>query len=87
MTMELPNKLKILFVDDESNILEGLKRVLRSKRKEWDMHFCKSAKEALEFMAKNPVEIIIFSFYQRVIVVQKVNEPTVLELQTWAVSS
>ena len=32
-------KKRILFVDDEPNILQGLKRMLRNQRKEWDMAF------------------------------------------------
>ena len=33
---------RILFVDDESNILQGLKRMLRGQRKEWEMSFADS---------------------------------------------
>ena len=30
---------RILFVDDEAGILDGLKRMLRPMRTEWDMSF------------------------------------------------
>ena len=30
---------RVLFVDDEQNILQGLRRMLRSMRNEWDMAF------------------------------------------------
>lgn len=43
---------KILFVDDEEQALKGLKRMLRSKRKEWGMVFVSSGQQALEEMEK-----------------------------------
>lgn len=42
------NKRSILFVDDEANILSGLRRSLRAHRKLWDMAFAGSGPEALE---------------------------------------
>ena len=41
----------ILFVDDEPNILSGLKRMFRNLRQEKDFHFVESGQEALDFMA------------------------------------
>ena len=52
-------KKTILFVDDESNILEGLRRSLRSMRKEWDMHFALGGYEALAFLETKNVDAII----------------------------
>ena len=49
----------ILFVDDEPNILSGLKRMLRGLRKEVDLNFVNSAAEALEFLAQNNVDVIV----------------------------
>ncbi len=40
-------KKRILFVDDEPNVLSGLRRTLRDQRKSWDMEFVGSAQEAL----------------------------------------
>ncbi|MES9826254.1 MAG: response regulator [Candidatus Thiodiazotropha endolucinida] len=40
-------KKKILFVDDEPNVLSGLRRSLRGQRKVWDMEFAGSGQEAL----------------------------------------
>ncbi|MCU7830114.1 MAG: HDOD domain-containing protein [Candidatus Thiodiazotropha sp. (ex Myrtea sp. 'scaly one' KF741663)] len=40
-------KKRILFVDDEQNVLSGLRRSLRSQRKEWDMEFVGSGQDAL----------------------------------------
>lgn len=39
---------KILFVDDEPNFLEGIRLMLRSERKEWDMDFAEGAQAALD---------------------------------------
>lgn len=49
----------ILFVDDEANILQGLKRMLRSQRDEWNMFFVESSKEALELLQTQAVDAVI----------------------------
>ena len=43
-------KKRILFVDDEAMILEGLQRMLRSMRVEWEMEFVESAEAALRLL-------------------------------------
>ncbi|MBT4484665.1 MAG: HDOD domain-containing protein [Candidatus Latescibacteria bacterium] len=50
---------KILFVDDELNVLLALRRMLRSMRHEWEMEFATSGKEALEMLAKSHVDVIV----------------------------
>ncbi|MEM8546876.1 MAG: response regulator, partial [Pseudomonadota bacterium] len=50
---------RIIFVDDEANILSGLKRMLRPMRKEWDMHFAGGAEDALAKMAEEPFDIVV----------------------------
>jgi HD-like signal output (HDOD) protein/CheY-like chemotaxis protein len=50
---------RILFVDDEPMILQGLQRTLRCMRNEWDMAFVGSGAEALEIMAKKPFDAVI----------------------------
>jgi len=50
---------RLLFVDDENKVLQGLQRQLRSMRHEWDMHFIDGSRKALEFMAANPVDVIV----------------------------
>jgi HD-like signal output (HDOD) protein/CheY-like chemotaxis protein len=50
---------KLLFVDDELRVLQGLQRQLYAMRREWDMHFVESAPKALEYMATEPVEVIV----------------------------
>ena len=50
---------RILFVDDEPNVLTGLRRMLRAKRDTWDMNFVNSGAEALTFLEASPVDIIV----------------------------
>jgi len=52
-------KRNILFVDDEPNILQGLRRMLRPMREKWDMHFLTSGQEALELMSAVPMDAIV----------------------------
>jgi len=52
-------KKRILFVDDEDMVLQGLRRMLRPLREEWDMEFAESSVKALELMAKNPFDVIV----------------------------
>ncbi len=49
----------ILFVDDEPNILSGLKRMFRALRQEMDFHFVESGQDALDFMAEHTVDIVV----------------------------
>lgn len=51
--------IKILFVDDESKVLEGLQRMLRSMRHEWEMAFAESGEAALERLAQEPFDVVI----------------------------
>lgn len=51
--------LKVLFVDDEQNVLEGLRRMMRVVRKEWDMSFVAGGGEALGQMEAAPVDVLI----------------------------
>jgi len=50
---------KILFVDDEELLLNGLQRSLRGMRKQWDMRFVTSAQEALEILDDQPHDAIV----------------------------
>jgi HD-like signal output (HDOD) protein len=49
----------VLFVDDEENILHGLRRMLRDLRKEWDMHFVTSGAAGLELMSEKPFDVVV----------------------------
>lgn len=50
---------RILFVDDDTNILAGLKRTMRSMRHEWEMEFISEPKEALRVFAENHFDIVV----------------------------
>jgi HD-like signal output (HDOD) protein len=49
----------LLFVDDEPRVLQGLERQMRPMRHEWDMHFVGGGEQALEFMSRQPADIIV----------------------------
>jgi len=49
----------ILFVDDDHNVLQGLQRMLRSKRDEWTMSFVSSGAKALQTLEKEPFDAIV----------------------------
>jgi HD-like signal output (HDOD) protein/CheY-like chemotaxis protein len=52
-------KKRILFVDDEELVLQGLKRMLRSCRDDWDMVFVDSGAKALDTMAQAPFDVVV----------------------------
>ncbi|UCD82397.1 MAG: HDOD domain-containing protein [Desulfobacterales bacterium] len=52
-------KKRILFVDDEPMVLNGLQRTLRKMRREWEMMFTSSGKEALEILDANLMDVIV----------------------------
>ena len=51
--------INILCVDDEPNILEGLERMLRSVRHEWQMFFVGSGGEALALLDEKDIDVIV----------------------------
>lgn len=53
------SKKRILFVDDEPNVLSGLRNLLRKQRHQWDMLFATSGPAALEELAKAPIDVIV----------------------------
>ena len=51
---------KIIFVDDENMILQGIKRILRPFRREWQMSFYDHARDALQAMESDgPADLVI----------------------------
>lgn len=52
-------KKTVLFLDDEDRILQGLRRMLRHMRKEWEMLFAESPGEALQMMDAQPVDVVV----------------------------
>jgi len=55
----LKEKKRILFVDDQPNILAGLRRMLHKMQDEWEMEFYESGKEALAAMEKQPFDLAV----------------------------
>ena len=52
-------KKRVLFVDDEPKILDGLRRMLRVMRNEWETAFVQSGPEALDALGKNRFDVIV----------------------------
>lgn len=50
---------KILFVDDEPNVLQGLRRMLRPMRHEWDMHFTEDPENAAELLQSDRFDVVV----------------------------
>jgi len=50
---------RILFVDDESKILDGLQRMLHADRKRWDMEFAVGGEAALQACEKASFDVVI----------------------------
>lgn len=50
---------RVLFVDDETRVLEGLQRMLRSRRHEWEMVFAADGRTALEACEKAPFDVVV----------------------------
>ncbi len=58
MDSERP-KAKILFVDDEPRVLDGLRRILRSERNQWEMTFVEGVQQALEVLGECPQDAVV----------------------------
>ncbi|MGB5158248.1 response regulator [Desulfobacterium sp. N47] len=52
-------KRKILFVDDEPKVLDGLERMLRPMRHIWALAFAASGEEALDILKSNHFDVVI----------------------------
>jgi len=55
----MPETRRILFVDDEPRVLDGLRRMLYSMRHEWKMSFVESGQDALLVMATEVFDVIV----------------------------
>jgi putative nucleotidyltransferase with HDIG domain len=51
--------IRIVFVDDEVNVLQGMRRAMHGMRNEWSMEFLPSGVAALESLAIVPAEVIV----------------------------
>ena len=50
---------RVLFVDDELKILEGLRRMLHSLRRQWTLDFAAGGAEALQRLAQAPYDVVV----------------------------
>jgi DNA-binding NtrC family response regulator len=52
-------KKRILFVDDEPNILGGLRRMLRSQQHEWTTEFAEGGLQALAILDREVFDVVV----------------------------
>lgn len=50
---------RLLFVDDEPNVVQALSRMMRRAREEWDVKTALSGEEALRIMAAWPADVVV----------------------------
>jgi HD-like signal output (HDOD) protein/ActR/RegA family two-component response regulator len=50
---------RVLFVDDEPNLLAGLRRMLRFKRDAWEMDFAEGGEQALAKLAERRFDVVV----------------------------
>jgi len=50
---------RVMFVDDEANVLAGLRRMLTGMKGSWEMLFASSGVEALEILSRERVDAIV----------------------------
>lgn len=54
--------LKILIVDDEPKVYQGLKRLLWTEQSEWSVHYASDGTQGLAFLAGAEVDVIISDY-------------------------
>lgn len=55
----MSERIRVLFVDDEHQVLDGLMRLLRPQRQAWDMVTAGSGAAALALVATSPVDVVV----------------------------
>lgn len=51
--------IAVLFVDDEPNVLQGIERVVRGQRWDWDVDFATSGQDALDRLANRSFDVVV----------------------------
>lgn len=51
--------MRVIFVDDEQSVLDGINRVLFAKRKDWDVVFATSGNSALAALTEAPADVVV----------------------------
>ncbi len=52
-------RIRILFIDDEPHILNGLRRAMAGTANDWEMAFCASGDQALALMEKASFDVVV----------------------------
>jgi HD-like signal output (HDOD) protein len=52
-------KVRIIFIDDEPHVLNGLRRAMAGVSPDWDMAFCSTGPQALALMNKTPFDVAV----------------------------
>lgn len=52
-------KIRILFVDDEPNVLSALRRMFRDMREAWEMAFASDGPSGLAMIAEQPFDVVV----------------------------
>jgi putative nucleotidyltransferase with HDIG domain len=55
----MSERIRILFVDDEQNVIDGLVRMFRPQRQVWDVATAGSGAQALEILAQQPAAVVV----------------------------
>jgi HD-like signal output (HDOD) protein len=50
---------RVVFIDDEQHVLDGIRRMLRPHRKAWQMEFFTEGQTALQAIDKNPCDVVV----------------------------
>ena len=56
---KMESKQRILFVDDETKILQSLTRLLRKESDRWEMTFCSDPVSALQILRRTPQDVAV----------------------------
>lgn len=59
LTAHAMSMIRILFVDDETRILDGVRRSMYCMRDEWQMRFAGSGADALQQLAAEPADVVV----------------------------
>src|SRR5580658_1465407 len=51
--------IRIVFVDDEERILDGIRRSMYGMRSEWQMRFAGTGADALKMLAIEPADVVV----------------------------
>ncbi|MDR3566637.1 MAG: response regulator [Syntrophobacteraceae bacterium] len=60
--LKIVGKRRVLFVDDDPNFLEGIRRSLKNFRYEWDLAFAESVDQAIDLAQFDPPDVVISDY-------------------------